>query len=652
METSTNPKSSKDKTDSCLKMYFLTLLSLPCSLSDYNPHTPHKITWKISSLEIGTVINSTQVIGPVDVTFPKLYFDLCDLVGGAWETPGLPYSGTSSRNAYGCENVLGRLHTRARPFYVCPGSDRSKAKIKQCRGAEEGYCASWGCETTGTVYWLTESTDLISVKRENIPGYSGTGPWICGQGHWKQNCGPCFDSVTRRTGSTPGGRCNPLVISFTSAGEKADWTKTRVWGLRLYREGWDAFTLFTISRQIEPLATQSIGPNHVLPAFRGPSGQQPQHPIRPFFNHTITPQTSTPASPTIVPKSTGERLINLVKGAFLALNSSDPERARDCWLCLNPSPPYYEGIATITNLTNSSSPSPVCSTMGHELTLTDVSGTGLCIGKNSIKSRLCNQSLNVPIGNYYLTPPNGIYWACNTGLTPCISAQVLNVTKDFCVLVQLWPRITYLPSETVLAAYEHPGRAKREPVSITLAVLLGTGGIAAGIATGATALSRTDYYQGLHQAMNEDLQALEQSVRGLKESLTSLSEVVLQNRRGLDLLLLKEGGLCAALKEECCFYADQTGSVTETLDRLRDRLNKRQKELSAQKGWFENMFSQSPWLTTLISAITGPLILLLLLLTIGPCIINRLLQFIKERLSIIQAFVLTSQYQPVQENAC
>ena len=215
------PKSSKDKTDSCLKIYFFTLLSLPCSLSDYNPHTPHKITWKINSLEIRTVINSTQVIGLVDVTFPKLYFDLCDLVGGTWETPGFPYSGTNSRNAYDCENVLGRLHTRARP--------------------------------------------------------------------------------------------------------------------------------------------------------------------------------------------------------------------------------------------------------------------------------------NVPIGNYYLTPPNEIYWACNTGLTPYISAQVLDITKDFCVLVQLWPRITYLPSETVLAAYEHPGRAKREPVSITLAVLLGTRGIAAGIATGATALSRTDYYQELHQ---------------------------------------------------------------------------------------------------------------------------------------------------------
>lgn len=118
---------------------------------------------------------------------------------------------------------------------------------------------------------------------------------------------------------------------------------------------------------------------------------------------------------------------------------------------------------------------------------------------------------------------------------------------------------------------------------MTLAMLLGIGGVAAGIGAGTAALIKGDQLAHLQDAISAGLQALKNSISLLEKSLTSLSEVVLQNRRGLDLLFLKEGGLCAALKEECCFSADLSGVLRDSMAKLREGLKQRRKQYEAQR---------------------------------------------------------------------
>ncbi|NXA44204.1 ENV1 protein, partial [Eudromia elegans] len=243
-----------------------------------------------------------------------------------------------------------------------------------------------------------------------------------------------------------------------------------------------------------------------------------------------------------------------------------------------------------------------------------------------------------------LVPAKNTKWICSkSGVTPCISLKLFAKRHEFCIQAMIVPRIIYQPEEYV---YDHQTLSvshhvrKREPfTALTISTLLALGATG----TGAGVASLVEQNKNLHSPsmqVDKDLARTEQSISALEKSLRSLSEVGLQNRRGLDFLCLQRGGLCAALGEERCVYADNTGIVRDTMAKLKEGLEKRQRDREAQQGWFDSWFNHSPWLTTLISTLIGPITMILMALIFGPCLLNKLAAFVKSQLQKVNIMVL------------
>lgn len=402
-----------------------------------SPHIVGMSTWTLTVAGTDTVLNITTKKGPKNIGCPnEMKADLRTLFQALGQSaPG--------NNA---------------DWYACPGKPAHK-RCKQST-ATHYYCDTWGCETSS---WGS------LASKWNTP--RGKDPLQIT--YWDSNPYPTGPNIR---------------LSFTGCQEQTP-ALSGSWGIRRYDPtGPDSGALITLSYRFEQDSPpKSIGPNVALKDQQPPTYQAaPVAPAPPISNFTKGPAMT---SPTYMPGS-GDRLLNLVQGAYQTLNVTNPNRTLECWLCLQSGPPYYEGVAVVGNYTNQTkAPSQCSNTPQHRLTLSEVSGTGLCIGKVPASHQpLCNFTLTLPPGNYYLTPPNGTYWACSTGLTPCVSSLVLNGSSDYCVLIELWPKITYHESEYIYQQSEGRPRIKREPMSLTVALLLGgltVGGITAGIGTGA-----------------------------------------------------------------------------------------------------------------------------------------------------------------------
>uniref|UniRef100_A0A663EJ38 Integrase catalytic domain-containing protein n=1 Tax=Aquila chrysaetos chrysaetos TaxID=223781 RepID=A0A663EJ38_AQUCH len=363
------------------------------------------------------------------------------------------------------------------------------------------------------------------------------------------------------------GNCQYLFLNVTKPLEDS-WLLGRVWGIRYTEPGTDKGGLILIKKEVAPNDPLPVGPNQAL------------------VNDAVLtiPNQATPS--------------------YQVLNKTNPNLTEHCWLCYGIEPPFYEavGVNDTPIRVNASNPTQCrWDTEKQGITLARVVGGGVCVGKvPKHKEQLCVNKIRDKTPAKWLIPANNTKWVCSTmGVTPCLLLEKFDGSSEYCVQVTIVPKIFYHSEDSVYDSHITPEHHLKE---------LGA----------------------LRMAVDEDLARIEQSISALEQSLRSLSEVVLQNRRGLDPMLLQQGGLCAALREECCVYADHTGIGLE----------KRRREREAQQNWFTSLFNRSPWLTTLISALIGPIAMIMIALIFGPCILNKLVSFVKSRLEKVNIMLI------------
>lgn len=332
------------------------------------------------------------------------------------------------------------------------------------------------------------------------------------------------------------------------------------------------------------------------------------------------------------------------------LNSSlDSDLKIPCWLCMSPEPPFYEGYITVTDKL-ASDPSRCKMLLPQSLWKgTSLEGiTGTCIYHFSHTApEYCDLSHSYRItGAGDATPliaPASHWWACTSGWFPCMISKKFVVDQDeVCVLTQVLPRIYWHSEEEgnrvlIPASHQINKRSPALPIMAGISVFSALGMSAASMGVS------IHQYNMLSQQVDEEIKRVQNAIEALESSMDSLAEVALQNRRGLDLLLAEKGGLCLALGEQCCLYANKSGVVRQNLAELQRGIQERERLRQGALGWAEQMFSFPPWITNIIATVAGPIIVILVLATLGPCIVNRLTAYVKRQVQSIKLMMVRQQ---------
>ena len=106
------------------------------------------------------------------------------------------------------------------------------------------------------------------------------------------------------------------------------------------------------------------------------------------------------------------------------------------------------------------------------------------------------------------------------------------------------------------------------------------------------------------------------------------------------MLTAEKGGTCLFLQEECCFYVNESGIVetrVQQLHKLKLELQRKQFSTTADNWWKSSMF-------TLLMPFLGPLLCILLLVTLGPFIFTRITGFIKQQIDSMASRPLQIHY--------
>ncbi|KAM8966015.1 endogenous retrovirus group S71 member 1 Env polyprotein-like [Sarcophilus harrisii] len=640
-------------------MFFLISVLLPLALGN-NPYLPTRYNWTLTRTNDGTVVAFSATYGQ-----PILYFDLCSLLGPDWNIA----NDWGSKNTMTWSDDEGKWnadpgcgkgvpapdeHERAlrdHGFYVCPSDGPSK-----CQGKDQFHCGTWGCETIAS--WLGRegkdpNINLLRVSPKN------------------PNC---------KVGS-----CNPMTLHIKTW--TADyWQTGKSWGFRVYSKGYDNGGYFTLQKTTLLTPSLSIGPNPVLndhilegksalpsppPVSHSPnevssnkgSGKKGANEVSSYnmSGKKDNPQALHPGSLDLSP------MLGIMDAVFAFLNQTSPNLTSSCWLCLNPAPPFFVGLGTTAVLGDNDSsirkqslsdtyigPDPRCRGNRHPpvLTLRDVEGSATCLASPNFQwsrspyKELCQFRLQVSPADHssnWLFAPVATWFACTAGLTPCISELRFHQSTELCILVHVLPQV-FLYSEE--GAEEHFGliRSKRA-VPVLVPPLVGIG-VAGSVEVGTAALVKgnTDFNL-LSSKVDTDIRTLKSLVTHLEKSVDSLAEVVLQTSQELDLLFMKQGGLCMALGESCCFYANRSGVIRESLTSFHKRLD--DQEASHKDSMYRSLYKWSPWLTTLLSGLAGPVLLFVLFLLITPCIIKCLTSYIQDRIQTLKLFLLQMTYFPL-----